>query len=146
LNSDLYRIVYCSRNQIGGTSEEVADVLLSLHAAAESKNQGLNITGALLFHAGLFAQVLEGPQNAVEQLFSRIQLDNRHSGVTVAHRGPAAQRDFSQWSMAFGDGGTTFTDRGGTSRLSLAQAAINAVFANQERSGEKLLFLLKTLF
>jgi hypothetical protein len=146
MNSDLYRIVYCSRNEIRGTSEEVADALLRLLESARSKNQRLNITGALLSYGGIFAQVLEGPQNSVDQLFGRIQLDDRNSEVTVALRGPEAERDFLEWSMAFADGGKVFADGEETSGLSLTRAAINAVFANQEGAGEKLLTVLKTLF
>jgi blue light- and temperature-responsive anti-repressor len=146
VNSGLYKIVYCSRSEIRGTGEEVADALLSLLESAQSKNQRLNITGALLFHAGVFAQVLEGPQNSVEQLFSIIQLDDRHSGVTIALRGQEVERYFPEWSMAFADRGTELADREGTTGLSLAQAAINAVFANQEGAGKQLLAVLKTLF
>jgi hypothetical protein len=145
MNSDLYRIVYCSRNEIPGTSEEVADALLSLLESARSKNQRLNLTGALLSQAGVFAQVLEGTQNSVEQVFGLIQLDDRHSEVTVALRGPEAERDFPKWSMAFADGEKAFAVGEDTSRTALAQAAINAVFANQGGAGGKLLAVLKTL-
>jgi hypothetical protein len=48
--------------------------------------------------------------------------------------------------MAFADGEKAFADGEGTSGLSLAQAAINAVFANQEGARELLLAVLKTLF
>jgi blue light- and temperature-responsive anti-repressor len=124
----------------------MADALLSLLESAQSKNRSLDITGALLFHVGLFAQVLEGPRNSVDPLFSLIQLDDRNSEVTVALRGPEAERDFPEWSMAFADGEKAFAEGEGTSGLSLAQAAINAVFANQEGAGEQLLAVLKTLF
>jgi blue light- and temperature-responsive anti-repressor len=142
LNSDLYKLVYCSRNEIRGTSEEVADAPLSLLASAQSKNQSLNIRGPSSPPFGVFAQVLEGPQNSVEQLFSLIQLDDRNSGVTVALRGPEEERDFPGWSMAFADREKTAVDREATCGLSLAQAAINAVFANQEGAGEQLLATL----
>src|ERR1700749_406262 len=94
MSSDLFRIIYCSRNEIPGTGEEVADALLSLLEAARSKNQRLDLTGALLYQGGVFAQVLEGPQNAVEQVFGLIKLDDRNSQVTVALRGPELERDF----------------------------------------------------
>ena len=144
MNFDLYRIVYCSRNEIPGTGEEVADALLSLLEAARSKNQRLNLTGALLYQAGVFAQVLEGPQYWVEQVFGLIQLDDRNSEVTVALRGPEAERDFPKWSMAFADGEKIFAVGEDTSRTALAQAAINAVFAGAAGAGEKLLIVLKT--
>jgi hypothetical protein len=146
VDSDLYKVVYCSRNEIRGTSEELADALLSLLESAQSKNQSLNITGALLSYGGVFAQVLEGPRNSVEQVFNLIQLDDRNSEVTVALRGTEAERDFPEWSMAFADGGKEYADGEETSGLSLARAAINAVFASQEGAGEQLLAVLKTLF
>jgi hypothetical protein len=139
MNSDLYRLVYCSRSEIPGTGEEVAVALLSLLESARTKNRRLNITGALLFQAGVFAQVLEGPQHSVERILGLVQLDDRNSEVTVALRGPEAERYFSKWSMAFADGDKT-------SRLPLLQASIDAVFAHQEGAGEKLLAVLKPLF
>jgi hypothetical protein len=48
--------------------------------------------------------------------------------------------------MAFADEGKAFADGEETSGLSLTQAAVNAVFANQGGAGEKLLTVLKTLF
>jgi Sensors of blue-light using FAD len=146
MNSDLYKLVYCSHNAIRGTGEEVANALLSLLEFAESKNRSLNISGILLYHGGIFTQVLEGPQNSVEQLFGIIQLDDRHSEVTVALRGQAAERDFPEWSMAFADGEKLCADGENTSRLSLAQTAVDGVLATQEGAGEKLLAVLKTLF
>jgi Sensors of blue-light using FAD len=145
MNSDLYRIVYCSRNKIPGTGEEVADALLSLLESARSKNQRLNLTGALLYQAGVFAQVLEGPQHSVEQVFGLIQLDKRNSEVTVAFRGPETERDFPKWSMAFADGEKAAAVGEDTSRTALAQVAINAVFACEAGAGGKLLAVLKTL-
>lgn len=138
MNSDLYRIVYCSRNEIRGTVEESVDAQFSLLEAARTKNRRLNVTGALLSQAGVFAQVLEGPQKSVEHLFSLVQHDGRNSDVTIGLRGPILERDFPNWAMAFGNGEST-------SGFSPAQAVFDAVFANQEDAGEDLLALLKAL-
>jgi hypothetical protein len=137
MSSDLYKIAYCSRSQMRGTHAEVTDGLLSLLACARAKNARLGITGALLSQAGLFAQVLEGPQDSVENLFSLVQLDDRNTEVTVAFRGPETERDFPKWSMAFAGGEES-------SSSPAAQAAIHAVLANKEGSGENLLAMLKS--
>jgi len=139
MESDLYRIVYCSRNQIKGTEEEIANAQLDLLEAARSKNRSLGITGALVSRAGVFAQALEGPRSSVEHIVRLVQQDPRNSDITVCLRGPATERDFPKWSMAFADGE-------GPGGLSPAQGAFDAVFANQESAGEDLLVLLKTHF
>ncbi len=98
MSGHLHRLVYYSRNQIEGDLEgEVHDIL----AASRRNNVAAGVTGALMFNAGCFAQVLEGPLDAVEAIFERIQQDARHSNVAVIFAGPAAERRFPGWAMAF---------------------------------------------
>jgi hypothetical protein len=47
-----------------------------------------------------FAQVLEGPQTAVEALYARIASDPRHDGLTLDQTGPVGGPLFSKWAMA----------------------------------------------
>lgn len=97
--SDLYRLVYTSRNllQEGETALAVPQIL----AASQANNARIAVTGALMFNGGAFAQVLEGPRAGVEETFERIQRDARHGDVTVLQCGPVQERAFSNWSMAF---------------------------------------------
>ncbi len=81
MSTDLYRIVYCSRNEIKGTPQEIVNAQLSLLEAARSKNRRLNLTGALISQAGVFAQVIEGPLKSVEHVFNLVQQDDRNSDV-----------------------------------------------------------------
>lgn len=68
------------------------------------KNNALNgVTGLLLFRDGSFVQFLEGPVEAVEEIFDRIQEDDRHRGVIVVLRRPIEHRDFRDWKMGFRD-------------------------------------------
>ena len=99
--SDLYRLVYASKNLIAGTDGDVAAAVAQILEASQRNNAKADVTGALMFNAGAFAQVLEGPQRGVEATFERIQCDDRHSDVTVLQCGPAEQRSFTNWSMAF---------------------------------------------
>ncbi|MGI4765000.1 MAG: BLUF domain-containing protein, partial [Janthinobacterium lividum] len=99
--SDLYRLVYTSRNLLAGGESEQSAAVGAILAASKRNNARVGVTGALLFNAGSFAQVLEGPRAAVETTFERIQRDARHSDVSVLQCDPVVERGFPNWSMAF---------------------------------------------
>jgi hypothetical protein len=96
----LFRIVYCSRNTIGPASGGRTLAISQIFANARVTNKERNITGALLYSLNFFAQVLEGPQTALEYIFEKIQRDQRHSEVTVLEYSPAGVRDFPAWPLA----------------------------------------------
>ena len=98
---DLYRLVYASKNLIGGNEDDGAAAVVQILSTSQRNNAASDVTGALLFNKGAFAQVLEGPRRSVEETFERIQQDDRHSEVTVLQCGPAECRAFGNWSMAF---------------------------------------------
>lgn len=99
--TELYRLVYTSKNLMRGTESELAAAVSQILEASQRNNPRVGVTGALMFNAGAFAQVLEGPRRAVEATFERIQRDERHTDVTVLQCGPAEQAGFPGWSMAF---------------------------------------------
>ncbi|GJD97819.1 BLUF domain-containing protein [Methylobacterium iners] len=99
--SDLYRLVYASKNLLQGSDAEIAQEVSQILEASQRNNTKVDVTGALMFNAGAFAQVLEGPKLGVEHTFERIQCDPRHGDVTVLQCGPVENRCFSNWSMAF---------------------------------------------
>ena len=99
--SDLYALSYLSRNRIEGVDGPNRKELQQILSSARRNNRQLGITGAMLFTEIYFAQILEGPQGAVETIFERIQCDLRHSDVTVLSFQPIAARRFAGWSMAY---------------------------------------------
>lgn len=99
--TDLYRLIYTSRNLLPGDEDAQAAAVAGILAASKRSNARVGVTGALLFNAGFFAQVLEGSRLAVEATFERIQRDPRHSDVSVLQCEPVAARGFPNWSMAF---------------------------------------------
>ncbi len=133
MDETIYQLVYCSRNTISDC--QVADVdaeILRILDTSRRNNADDKVTGALLFSAGSFAQVLEGPLPAVERVFERIQRDPRHADVVVLHVLRSRRRDFADWSMAYA--GTLATPGEGSSTLSQAlalpgQAGAEAVLA-----------------
>ena len=99
--SGLFRVVYCSRNGIAGDEATVAREIAAILDVSRRNNARDGITGGLLFSAGCFAQVLEGPSAPIEETFERIQCDPRHNDITVLEAGPIAERAFPDWSMGF---------------------------------------------
>ncbi|MCX4198446.1 BLUF domain-containing protein [Methylobacterium organophilum] len=75
--SDLYRLVYASKNLLQGPEPEAMAAVRQILDASRRNNAALDVTGALMFNAGAFAQVLEGPRQGVEATFERIQRDRQ---------------------------------------------------------------------
>ena len=88
------------------TSAEAVN-LPAILAAAQRNNRARDITGLLMFNGKRFLQVLEGPSNAVEETFARIQCDPRHRAHVVLSRKTVEKREFGDWSMAFRDPAST---------------------------------------
>jgi len=134
----VYQIVYCSKNRIAGSPEEVDAAIDSILLSARSKNKQADISGALLFNGAAFAQVLEGPLAAVENVFEHIQCDTRHSDVVVLRNGESPKRVFSDWSMAYAD--PKAVENVPQSKIDLDEA-----FQNPSTSGERIIGLLEQL-
>jgi hypothetical protein len=96
----LRRVIYVSHT-VTDPDEPLGPVLASILAAARRNNPRIGVTGALLYTARRFAQVLEGPPDAVEAIFETIQCDLRHDHVTVLEVSSPTERAFADWSMAF---------------------------------------------
>ena len=99
--SEVFRIVYCSRNAIG--RDVAGRDLDQILEAARRNNAQVGVTGALLYSKGFFAQVLEGPFEAVQQVFERIQIDHRHTDVVILTAENASDRNFADWDMAYAE-------------------------------------------
>lgn len=93
----LHHLVFCSEVQVELTDQE----LLTLLRKSRTYNLRQGITGMLLYQAGQFVTVLEGPRNAIRTLFERIQMDARHRNVLLLSDGPAERPAFPDWSMGF---------------------------------------------
>ena len=132
----LFQVLYCSRNLIQGDADLVRGHIRSILEASRRNNAHDGITGGLLFSAGLFAQVLEGPPDAVERTFERIQCDPRHADVAVLEAKPIAARDFPSWSMAFD---------GAAEADPLTGIALDRAFKGRSDAGENLLKIMRSL-
>lgn len=100
-DQDLLRVVYFSRHAEEIAQEAMAWEIDLILEKSQVNNARVDVTGALMFNAGVFGQVLEGPIDAVEETFDRIQMDERHDDITVLETARVSERSFTRWSMGF---------------------------------------------
>ena len=134
----LYQLIYYSRNAIFGLDEEVTASVDSILATSQANNARVGVTGALMFTDGYFAQVLEGGREVVEQVFERIQLDERHSDVQLLSFAPIDARVFPNWAMAF----VGHDERG---RQKFGHYAVSSDFDFAAVDGDAMITHLRTL-
>jgi hypothetical protein len=95
----LYQIMYISSAHGEVTPGECG----AIARAAAVQNRKFDVTGLLLFNSRRFIQVLEGPREAVEGVYDRICLDERHRGVVKLREATIDAREFGDWGMAYDD-------------------------------------------
>jgi len=95
----MLQLIYASAAVKPFTPQELAALL----AKSRKKNSSIDVSGMLLYHAGSFLQVLEGPDEAVTELFKVIEKDPRHTTVRVLFRDGVETGEFEEWSMGFVD-------------------------------------------
>ncbi len=66
---------------------------------ARRNNPALGITGCLVCRQDMYLQLLEGEDEPVTALYTRIAADDRHLAVRKLHGGPVASRMFPDWAM-----------------------------------------------
>ena len=79
------------------SEEQLAELLASIRP----KNEARGITGVMLYADGHFISTIEGPTEAVESTFAKMQLDPRHHELHVALREHVDERAFPDWSMGY---------------------------------------------
>lgn len=93
----MYHIVYQSTAVGHPTTADLKWLLQQ----SRTNNAALGITGLLLYGNGNFLQVLEGEEQAVQLIYARIVVDQRHMHVLKLSDGPIERRIFGDWSMGF---------------------------------------------
>ncbi len=101
--NQLIRLVYASRSVAThqaphlGMDPGIARIL----AKSRKNNARLDVVGGLLFGEGYFLQCLEGDVRIVQNLYSKIETDQRHRDVTVLLQSSINTRTFGAWSMKY---------------------------------------------
>ena len=98
---DIVHLTYCSHATNSGNKAEFERDLLGILDRSRAYNLLHEITGALMTGGGMFAQVVEGPSAAVENLYARIMRDKRHDRVLTLQHTLVHVRLFGRWPIAF---------------------------------------------
>ena len=94
MQSQLKRVVYVSKKtDVSDTT--VKDII----ASSKKNNPEDDITGCLLSGSNSFLQLLEGPADFIDTLYSKISKDNRHGNVVTLCDEKIDERLFLSWSM-----------------------------------------------
>lgn len=92
----LVRLIYASRSTSPINDETVARIL----AQSEKHNLDAGITGVLcVCHGDVFLQALEGGREEVNQLYTKLVRDARHTDVTLLDYTEISERRFACWRM-----------------------------------------------
>ncbi len=93
---NLFEIVYQSRSINSFSVDQLYELMLK----SREYNIDNQITGCLIYHNLTFIQILEGTQEDVVDLFTKIKRDNRHTRIDVVWKGDIEKRGFEGWSMS----------------------------------------------
>ena len=91
----LKTLTYTSRARLDLADEELAEI----HQTARHLNALDGISGLLLFDGSRFLQIVEGTEDAIDNLVERLRMDPRHSAFEVRDERLVERRSFPDWSM-----------------------------------------------
>ena len=91
----LKTLTYTSRARLDLGDEDLA----AIHQTARHLNALDGISGLLLFDGSRFLQIIEGAEDAIDNLVERLRMDRRHSAFEIRDERYVEQRSFPDWSM-----------------------------------------------
>ena len=91
----LISLTYTSLARLDLQSGDLEDI----HRAARELNALDWITGLLVFNGTHFLQIIEGTEEAIDDLVDRLRRDPRHTGFEIRDRHHVTARSFPDWSM-----------------------------------------------
>jgi hypothetical protein len=95
----VHQIMYISSATSAVSSVDCAEIA----RGSARRNRVDDVTGLLLFNSKRFLQVLEGPRDAVDRIYTRIAKDPRHGAIVKLREGSVPAREFGNWGMAYDD-------------------------------------------
>jgi len=95
----LKQLIYTSQVAPGRNKEEIKELLNK----AFKNNLEQRITGCIIFDGTYFLQVIEGEENAINQLYEKLVRDKRHRNLHLLGYKNIELRDFGDWDRAMLD-------------------------------------------
>ena len=98
-DTGLCQLIYRSRSALTGSDASIEIEMSSIIDRSRYNNLRDGVTGALMFTASVFVQVLEGRRADVERIFERICGDLRHMDVKLMSFSSVPAPTFGNWQM-----------------------------------------------
>ena len=96
MQARLKQVIYVSEK-----TNTSSNSLTDIYDISQKNNSESGISGCLLIGSNSYLQLLEGPDSAVENLYSKIKIDSRHKKVKKLFEQHIEEKLFSSWSMKF---------------------------------------------
>lgn len=99
----LVQIIYISRSTFENTDaiNKIEPNVVRILAKSRVNNRKNGLVGVLYFGDGAFFQCLEGEEEAVNTLFTKIEQDTRHKDVRLISKKYISKLSFPDWSMKY---------------------------------------------
>ena len=96
MQTRLKQVIYVSEK-----TDTSSNSLTDIYDISQKNNSENGVSGCLLIGSNSYLQLLEGPDSAVENLYSKIKMDSRHKKVKKLFEQHIEEKLFSSWSMKF---------------------------------------------
>lgn len=93
----VYQIIYTSRVRASIDERVTAQIAED----ASEWNESQNVTGMLIHSGNMIVQILEGDEDAVQNIYQNVCRDTRHFDVSILGEGRVARREFPLSPMGF---------------------------------------------
>ncbi len=88
------RVIYISEHKDYSNQN-----LKNIIETSQKNNPSRDVTGCLISGTNTYLQLLEGPDNSVDELYTKIKTDNRHENIDKLVEEVVETRLFKSWSM-----------------------------------------------
>jgi hypothetical protein len=99
----LVQIIYISRSTFETTDaiNKIEPNVVRILAKSRTNNRKNGLVGVLYFGDGAFFQCLEGDEDAINNLFAKIEKDPRHKDVRLISKKHISRLSFPDWAMKY---------------------------------------------
>ncbi len=95
----MYQIIYLSKASDNLNQQDIENIL----ETAREFNSSKQISGCLIYHNHYFLQMLEGENDDISALYTKIKKDSRHTDIVLLYESTKYDRSFGEWKMGFVD-------------------------------------------
>lgn len=99
----LVQIIYISRSTFESTDtiNKIEPNIVRILSKSRINNRKNGLVGVMYFGDGAFFQCLEGDEEAINNLFAKIEKDPRHKDIKLISRKYISELSFPNWSMKY---------------------------------------------